>query len=137
MGVRKCTALTKTGKRCTVCVVGNTNRCAFHTERIAVAARSKGGRSGRYQYPSVDLVPGPTSPKDSMEMISTMMAEVRAGQLDPAIANAARGLHVVFLKAYEDNYIMAEMAKLESKYGLEVAATLPEEQEPSEIDRPS
>ena len=78
-----------------------------------------------------------TTAMAELEMISTMMAEVRAGQLDPAIANAARGLHVVFLKAYEDNYIMAEMAKLEAKYGLEVAATLPEEQEPSEIDRPA
>src|SRR5271168_5021064 len=43
---RVCTAKTKGGARCTVSVVGGSNRCAFHTPEIVGPARSKGGRAG-------------------------------------------------------------------------------------------
>jgi len=130
---KKCIAYTKAGKRCKCPCVGATNLCMVHTPSIADAARRKGGRATQ-RYPSVDLKPGPTSPKESMEMLSEMMAAVRAGQLDPMVANAARGLHLVYLKAYEDAYIVAALAALEERLGLEVASTLPEEQEPNAVD---
>jgi hypothetical protein len=129
---RQCSATTKAGKRCRCPRVGATDLCMAHTPEIANAARRKGGRAHQ-RYPSVDFAPGPTTPQESMRMLSQMMAEVRAGQLDPMIATAARGLHVAFLKAYEDSYIVDQLAKLEERLGLEVALTLPEEQVPSEI----
>ncbi len=103
-----------------------------HTPDIADAARRKGGRATQ-RYPSVDFAPGPTTPKESMQMLSQLMAEVRAGQCDPMIANAARGLHLAFLKAYEDQYIVEQLARLEERLGLELASTLPEEQVANEI----
>jgi hypothetical protein len=129
LGAHACTAMTKQGQRCRWPAIRFTDLCAVHTPGMHEANARKGGiaRKNGSHYPRLEYMPGPTSPQESMAMLSQMLAEVRAGRLDPQVAQAAKGLHYAYLRAFEDHVIMTELTKLEKQLGLEVASTLPEE----------
>jgi hypothetical protein len=125
---RGCSALTKAGEPCRWPAIRFTELCAVHTPGMHDANARKGGNSRRNgRWPPLQYLPGPTSPAESMAMLSQMLAEVRVGKLDPQVAQAAKGLHYAYLRAFEDHIIVTELAKLEKQLGLEVASTLPEE----------
>src|SRR5208283_5671278 len=97
-----CSALTKSGKPCRWPPIRSTNLCAVHTPGMHDINCRKGGKStaAGSRYPRLECLPGPKTPQESMEMLSQMLAEVRAGRLDPQVAQAAKGLHYAYLRAF-------------------------------------
>jgi len=77
--------------------------CYFHANPDkATELGRKGGLRHRhvYELPSEAIAP-PESPADVKRMLAETIAEVKAGRLDPKIANTVAYVGTVLLRAYE------------------------------------
>ena len=85
--------------RCTVSVVGGSNRCAFHTPEIVGPARSKGGRAGA-NYIGEPTV-APVTPAEVQRLLSETLVGVSEGRVPPPVGSAVSALCNNLLKSIE------------------------------------
>src|SRR5882672_10180287 len=112
-----CRAKTRRGKPCRAGVVHGTRFCALHgdTARAAELGRM-GGRKNRH-YVAADEVKfdAPSTPAEVRNMLSQAMADVRAGKLDPRIANSMTAIANALLKALELADLEERIARLKEE----------------------
>lgn len=102
-------------KRCGAPALSGQNRCALHAQPgRAAELGSKGGRR-RAVYSPTDLraFAAPQSAADLRELLAESIIEIRAGKLDPRIANALGYLGASFLRALEVSDIEKQLDALE------------------------
>jgi len=77
--------------------------CYFHANPDkAVELGRSGGRHGKHTYEqSTEHIAPPESAADVRRMLAETMAEVKAGKMDPKVANTLAYLATVLLRAYE------------------------------------
>src|SRR6516164_6500920 len=99
----RCKAKTKAGRPCAAPAVKGGESCALHSDpERAVQLGRKGGLRNRHTYEqSNEPVAPPESAADVKRMLAETMAEVKAGRIDPKVANTVAYLATVLLRAYE------------------------------------
>jgi hypothetical protein len=91
------------GKRCGAPALTGQARCAMHTEPgRAAELGSRGGRR-RATYGSAELreFAAPKTAADLRDLLAESIIEIRAGKLDPRVANALGYLGASYLRALE------------------------------------
>jgi hypothetical protein len=127
----KCKATRRDGTECQAQAQAGREYCYFHdpTKAEAVkAARSRGGSSIKTLTPKAIKPwrgePGETMvirsprPQDVVNLLADTIDEVKAGQIDPKIANAVGYLSNVILKAFETEALDERLAAIEDAVGV-------------------
>ena len=99
---KRCKGITRSGKPCTAWAMEG-GLCYFHAnpDKAAELGR-KGGLRDRHTYEqSNEPVAPPESAADVRRMLAETMAEVKAGRMDPKVANTAAYVATVLLRAHE------------------------------------
>lgn len=118
-----CTAKTRSGKPCTAPPLRGTLRCAFHTPGHASRAGQVGGPRRRLLDPA-QLAPfePPRTAHDLRDLLAATIIEVRAGKLEPRVANALAYLGAGFLSCLEHTDLAEQLAALKQEVnGLRVS----------------
>jgi hypothetical protein len=103
------------------------NSCALHAQPgRAAEIGSKGGRR-RSVYKPGDLreFMAPKTAADLRELLAESIIEIRAGKLDPRVANALGYLGASYLRALEVSEIESRLDALEAQRRLAERAFLP------------
>src|SRR5262252_1080334 len=99
---KRCKGITKSGTACTAWAMEG-GLCYFHAnpDKAAELGRN-GGRRRQYTYEqsTKDIAPQ-QSAADVRRMLAETMAEVKAGRMDPKLANTVAYIATVLLRAYE------------------------------------
>jgi hypothetical protein len=98
----QCRATTASGQPCKAKPYKN-GLCLLHSnpKKVAELGR-KGGLRNRHTYEqSNEQIAPPESAADLRRMLAETMAEVKAGRMDPKVANAVAYLGTVLLRAYQ------------------------------------
>jgi hypothetical protein len=110
----RCSATTKSGKRCRAnatgsgkCIVHQSNGKARELGLKGVEARRKAAEKAR----SYAELAGPTNPQEIFQALAILIGELRAGTTDPTIARAMATVSHTMLKAHE--VIIAEKQQLD------------------------
>jgi general stress protein YciG len=112
----ECRAKTKAGGRCAAPAVRGGIYCALHAdpERAAKLGR-KGGTRNRHIYESDGKeVAAPKTASDVKDLLAEVMAEIRAGKMDPKLGTTLGYLGTSLLKAIETSDIEQRLARLEA-----------------------
>jgi hypothetical protein len=111
----QCRHKKRDGKRCGAPALTGQTRCAMHAQPgRAAELGSKGGRR-RAAYGPGDLkdFAAPKTAADLRELLAESIIEIRAGKLDPRIANALGYLGASYLRALELSDIEKRLDALE------------------------
>ena len=116
----KSRAVTKAGRQCAAPAVRNGSYCSLHTDPSRAAELGpKGGRSGaRYRPSRLQEVPSPKNAADLRDLLAQSIVELRAGELDPKVANSISYLGTGFLRAIEVADIESRLQALERELHL-------------------
>ncbi|HKH97513.1 MAG TPA: hypothetical protein VJ999_00275 [Candidatus Sulfotelmatobacter sp.] len=112
----QCNHKKRDGERCGARALTGQNRCAIHAQPgRAAQLGSKGGRR-RTTYRSDDLreFAAPKTAADLRDLLAESIIEIRAGKLDPRIANALGYLGASYLRALEVSDIEKRLDALEA-----------------------
>src|SRR5271169_5866871 len=115
------------GKRCGAPALSGQARCAIHAEPgRAAQLGSKGGRR-RAVYRPGDLkdFAAPRTAADLRELLAESIIEIRAGKLDPRVANALGYLGASYLRALEVSDVESRLGALEMAQLTQERAILP------------
>jgi len=99
---KRCKGAKKNGAACTAWATEG-GLCYFHAnpDKAAELGRN-GGRRRKHTYEqSTEHIAVPASAADVRRMLAETMAEVKAGKMDPKVANTIAYLATVLLRAYE------------------------------------
>jgi len=99
---KRCQGVTKNGTACTAWATEG-GLCFFHAnpDKAAELGRN-GGRRRKHTYEqATEPVAPPESAADVKRMLAETMADVKAGRMDPKVANAVAYVGTVLLRAYE------------------------------------
>jgi general stress protein YciG len=113
----KCRAKTRAGRKCAAPAVRGGIYCALHNDpqRAAELGR-RGGAKGRKVYESTDReIPAPQTACDVKNLLAEVMAEIRAGKMDPKLGTTLGYLGTSLLKAIEISDIEERLEKLENE----------------------
>jgi hypothetical protein len=118
-----CSAKTRKGTPCTAPPLLGTSRCAFHTPGHASRAGKVGGPRRRMLDPAqLASFPPPRTAHDLRDLLATTIIEVRAGKLEPKVANALAYLGAGFLSCLEHTDLAEQLAALKAEVeGLRVS----------------
>jgi hypothetical protein len=111
----QCQHQKRDGKRCRAAALKLQTRCAIHAQPgRAAEIGSKGGRR-RAVYCSGDLkdFAAPKTAADLRELLAESIIEIRAGKLDPKLANALGYLGASYLRALEVSDVEDRLDALE------------------------
>ena len=111
----QCQHKKRDSQRCGAPALTGQTRCALHAQPgRAAELGSKGGRR-RAMYSPADLreFAAPKTAADLRELPAESIIEIRAGKLDPRIANALGYLGASYLRALEVSDIEKRLAALE------------------------
>jgi hypothetical protein len=114
------------GKRCGAPALTGQTRCAIHAQPgRAAELGSKGGRR-RAIYSPGDLrdFATPKTAADLRELLAESIIEIRAGKLDPRVANALGYLGASYLRALEVSEVEARLDALEASQRAQERAIL-------------
>jgi hypothetical protein len=114
------------GKRCGASALKGQTRCAMHAQPgRAAEIGSKGGRR-RSIYNLGDLrdFAAPKTAADLRELLAESIIEIRAGKLDPRVANALGYLGASYLRALEVSEVEARLDALEANQRTQERAIL-------------
>src|SRR5258707_3970283 len=112
----QCKHKKRDGERCGASALKGETRCAMHAEPgRAAELGSKGGRR-RAAYTSDDLreFAAPKTAADLRDLLAESIIEIRAGKLDPRVANALGYLGASYLRALEVSDIESRLDALEA-----------------------
>jgi hypothetical protein len=99
---KRCKGVTKNGAACTAWAMEG-GLCYFHANPDKAAELGRNGgrhRKQTYEQSSEPVAP-PESARDVRRMLAETMAEVKAGRMDPKVANTVAYVGTVLLRAYE------------------------------------
>jgi hypothetical protein len=97
----KCHAKNRAGRPCAAPVVRGTKLCVMHSGRAAELG-SKGGRRRAVLSPdNLKELPVPETAAELRDMLAQSIVEVRAGKVDPKVANSISYMAASFLRAVE------------------------------------
>jgi general stress protein YciG len=111
----KCQAKTKAGRPCAAPAVRGGIFCALHSdpERAAQLGR-KGGTKNRRVYEANEReISAPRTACDVKNLLAEVMAEIRAGRMDPKLGTTLGYLGTSLLKAIETSDLEERLEKLE------------------------
>jgi hypothetical protein len=111
----KCRAKNKGGGGCGAPAVGGTNRCVMHSGRAAELGSKGGRRRTVYSPDRLKELPAPKSAADLRDLLAQSIVEIRAGKLDPKLANSISYLGAGFLRATEVSDLETRLLALEAK----------------------
>jgi hypothetical protein len=117
--VRRCTAITRSGKPCQAAPVGGTNppRCLMHQPGNAALMGSRGGhRRAIFDPAGLVVFDPPKTPSELLVLIATTIVEVREGRMDPRVANSISYLGTGFLNAVGVSDLAARVRALEERH---------------------
>lgn len=121
--MNSCEAVRKDGQTCGAPAQAGKRFCFFHDPEKAAevkAAKSAGGKTQALKVlkpAEVDILHSPTIP-DIVDLLCQTVADVRAGRIDPKVANAVGYLSNVMLKAMEAEALGDRLAALEEAVGV-------------------
>ena len=104
------------GKRCGARALTGQNHCAMHAHPgRAAELGSKGGRRRVVSSPgtSKDFA-APKTAADLRDLLAESIVEIRAGKLDPRVANALGYLGASYLRALEVSEVESRLSALET-----------------------
>src|SRR6516162_8934296 len=99
---KRCQTVTKSGAACTAWAMEG-GLCYFHAnpDKAAELGRN-GGRRRRHTYEqATEPVAPPESAADVRRKLADTMADVKAGKMDPKVANTGAYVATVLLRAHE------------------------------------
>ena len=101
--VGKCRARTKAGRQCAAPAVRGGAYCAIHADpnRAAELGRKGGARNRKMYHGEIQEVPVPKSAADVRRVLAEVMAETRAGKMDPKLGSTLAYMATALLRAYE------------------------------------
>jgi general stress protein YciG len=111
----RCQATTKAGRRCAAPAVRGGNYCPFHADpsRAAELGRKGGRRGTNFSLERLKQVPSPKNAADLRDLLAQSIVELRAGELEPRVANSISYLGSGFLRAIEIADVEARLQTLE------------------------
>jgi hypothetical protein len=112
----QCQHQKRDGKRCRAAALTGQTRCAMHAQPgRAAELGSKGGRRRAVISSPGDLKEfgTPKTAADLRELLAESIIEIRAGKLDPRIANALGYLGASYLRALEAPDVESRLSALE------------------------
>ena len=111
----KCQAKTKAGRPCAAPAVRGGIYCALHAdpERAAQLGRKGGTKSRRVYEPNEWEGSPPQNACDVKNFLAEVIAEIRAGRMDPKLGTTLGYLGTSLLKAIETSDIEVRLEKLE------------------------
>jgi hypothetical protein len=114
---RRCQAKTNGGRHCCAHVVSGTRYCPLHgNPQKAAELGRKGGLKNRHYLPLDEQpLPIPITATDVRCLLAEVMAQVRAGRLDPKIATTVAYLAGPLLKTIETSELEERLRKLEEE----------------------
>jgi hypothetical protein len=117
----QCKHKKRDGKRCRASALTDQTHCSLHAQPgRAAALGSKGGhRRATYNLGDLREFAAPKTAADLRELLAESIIEIRAGKLDPRIANALGYLGASYLKALEVSDIEGRLDALEATQGAE------------------
>jgi general stress protein YciG len=112
----KCRATTRAGRQCAAPAIRGGICCALHNDpKRAAELGRRGGVKGRKVYESPDReIPAPQTACDVKNLLAEVMAEIRAGKMDPKLGTTLGYLGTSLLKAIETSDIEERLEKLEN-----------------------
>ena len=114
----QCEHKKRDGKRCGARSLIGQNCCAIHAQPgRAAELGSKGGRR-RAVYSAGDLkdFAAPKTAADLRDLLAESIVEIRAGKLDPRVANALGYLGASYLRALEVSDLESRLDALETNH---------------------
>src|ERR1700682_5238655 len=106
------------GSRCRARALSGKKHCALHADPgRAAELGSKGGRR-RTVYKPEDLkeFPAPKSAADLRDLLAESIVEIRAGKMDPKMANALGYIGASYLRAIEVADLEAKLAEFDGVF---------------------
>ena len=122
----QCRQKKRDGSRCKAMALAGHKYCAMHAQPgRAAELGSRGGRR-RATYRSSDLreFAAPKTAADLRDLLAESIIEIRAGKLDPRIANALGYLGASYLRALEVSDIERRLDALEGTQRVQERALL-------------
>jgi general stress protein YciG len=119
----QCKATTSSGGRCKA-KPHKDGLCFFHSDpKKAAELGRKGGRRNRHTYETqLQPVAAPESAGDVKRMLAEIMAEIRAGRMDPKLGSTLGYLGTALLRAFEVADFEQRLERLEQRDDLEKQA---------------
>jgi hypothetical protein len=115
----KCQQKKRDGSDCGARALSGKNSCALHSDpgRAAELGRKGGHRRAIYAPDRLKEFTAPRNAADLRDLLAQSIMDIRAGMLDPKIANSISYLGAGFLRAVELADIEARLAELERQRG--------------------
>jgi hypothetical protein len=115
----QCQQKKRDGSDCRARAVAGQSLCALHSEpgRAAELGRKGGHRRAIYAPGRLKEFTAPRDAADLRDLLAQSIIDIRAGMLDPKIANSISYLGAGFLRAVELADIEARLAELERQTG--------------------
>lgn len=110
----KCSAKNKAGKPCGAPAVNGTTRCHMHSGRAKELGSRGGHRRSVYAPENLKDFSAPRTADELRELLAQSIIEIRAGKLDPKLANSISYLGAGFLRALEVADLEKRLAELEA-----------------------
>jgi hypothetical protein len=111
----QCQRKKQDGKRCGVPALTGQNCCAMHAEpgRAAVLGSRGGRRRAMRSSEDVREFPAPKFAADLRDLLAESIVEIRAGKMDPKIANALGYVGASYLRAIEVSDLETQLDALQ------------------------
>jgi len=123
----QCEHKSEDGTRCGAAALRAKTRCSLHADpgRAAVLGSKGGRRRSAYRAGDLREFVAPKTAADLRELLAESIIEIRAGKLDPRVANALGYLGASYLRALEVSEIESRLDALEAHQRLAERAILP------------
>jgi hypothetical protein len=130
---KRCKGVTKRGTPCTAWAMQG-GLCYFHAnpDKPAELGRNGGQRNKHSYEQSTEHIAPPESAADVKRMLAETMAEVKAGKMDPKVANTVAYVGTALLRAYETDAARVPEVPAQSYVPL-IYRSLTKDHEPTEI----
>ena len=114
----QCQKKKRDGNQCQASALSGKKYCALHAEPgKAAELGSKGGRRRAVYSPDgLQEFAAPRSAADLRDLLAQSIVEIRAGKLDPKLANSISYLGTGFLRAIEVADVQARLEELEREH---------------------
>jgi hypothetical protein len=117
----KCSAIAKSGNRCTTPVVAGSAFCWMHAPEMAERRREgarKGGKARSSRARAAKLLPEAMTPDELSAWLSLLFKQVVAGKIEPRVGTAAATIARVLIDVREATELETRLTELEARAGL-------------------
>ena len=113
---KRCAAQARSGERCQSAPLHGKKKCAFHTGNTASLLGARGGRRRAIFNPDgLEPLAAPKDAGDLLVLLAQTIVEVRAGRLEPRVANSLSYVASAFMAALDTADLDARLKALEGR----------------------